>query len=432
MANSNSHPFSAQFQIPQCLTALSGHRVPELSFGGVRIPTGTIYLDYAASTPLHLGVFEAMKPWMLSYFGNPAARIHPMGDLAEHGLSQARAALAELLGLSFEEVIFTASATESNNMVLRGLVENPLRKGRFKILYSATEHSSIVSTAQALEQSFGQALGIQAVELPVDSEGQIDLDAAKQLIDEKTLCVCVMDVNNETGIYQLNLPEVIRIAHEKGALVHVDAVQGFARGKFHASNLDFDTAVISSAKIYGPKGAAALLMRRRKPRIRLEPQLTGGGHEAGLRSSTPNLPAIVGFVTAARLQVEEREARNSHILNLEETFRKELLRLIDARIYGSTATRAPGILMVCIPGANAMKLIEQAKIICVSVGSACKTLQATASHVLVGMGVELDDALASFRVSLGLPNTTEDAQRAARVLAETAYELRRSSATLLG
>lgn len=392
--------------------------------GGVELPENLIYLDHAAATPVDTRVLTKMLPWMTHIYGNPANRLHPMGEFAEHGLAQARLTIAQAVGVSFDEVIFCSSATEANNLLLRGLVQHPLRK-RNKLVLAATEHSSILSTALELAD---QNLEIQTIN--VDDQGQIDLNSAKSIIDDKTLCVCVMDVNNETGIVQKHLDELIAHSHSKGALVHVDAVQGFARSNFHGANHDFDSATLSGAKIYGGRGAAALILKKRTPRIRLSPLLTGGGHENGMRSGTPNLAAIIGFAEAVRLQVQEQQERLHYLAHLESLFLSHLRGLVDFKIAGDKAKRVPGLLMLHFPGVNAMKLIETMKYVCVSSGSACRTLQATASHVLKAMGVDDDVALSSIRVSLGLNNTEQEMHTAAQIIAEKAHMLKATSANL--
>jgi cysteine desulfurase len=385
----------------------------------VALPTGFIALDYAASTPLRTDVFSAMEPWLFSHFGNPAARIHPLGEIAGLAVQEARATVARLVGVSPAEVLFTASATESNNLALRGLVASPFRT-RTKILYGATEHASVATTAQELARLYGSSHGIVAEPIPVDKRGQIRLSAFEALLDDKTLLVSLMDVNNETGIVQERLEEVIALAHGRGAVVHVDAVQGFARGSFATRSYEWDMLTVASGKIYGPRGAALLAVRRRSPRLRLEAQLTGGGHEGGLRSSTLNVAAIVGFARAMELLDGERMRQTAHLAALEAAFLEELRRSSAAVVMGETAPRIPGIVMVNFPACNAMKLVENARRIAVGVGSACRTLHATASHVLLAMGVPLDEALGSLRVSFGLPNTEAEVREAAALLARLA------------
>ncbi|MES2615496.1 MAG: cysteine desulfurase family protein [Bdellovibrionota bacterium] len=386
-----------------------------------------IYLDYAASTPLDLRVYTKMEPWLLEYFGNSANFFHLMGEKAKDALENARSHLANILNITSDEITFTSSATESNNLFLRGLLEHPLQK-RKKIVTCVTEHSSIASTVKMLAENLGTRLGFEFCELTVDKNGQIKLEEAKKIIDDKTLCVCVMDINNETGIIQNTLPEIEKLTHAAGALLHVDAVQGFVRNNVFALGVDYDSAVISSGKIYGPKGAAAFILKKRRPRILLEPQLTGGGHENGLRSSTVNVAAIVGFVEACLLQKNECTQRLTHYEKLEFAFIDELNKHIDACFYGLDTCKIKGILSLSIPNVNAMKLLENTNQVCASVGSACKTLQATASHVLTSMGVDLEQALASFRVSFGLCNEEDEVRLAAKLIAKNALELRKTSA----
>lgn len=420
---SNISPFASHFQHQYLRTEPAA----DVRFGGVELQGDLIYLDHAAATPIDGRVFAKMLPWLTQVYGNPANRLHRMGELAEHGLAQSRQTIADALGVTFEEVIFCSSATEANNLLLRGLVQNPLRK-RNKIVVAATEHSSVLTTAHELADN-----GIEVAVLSVDTHGQIDLENAAAHIDNNTLCVCVMDVNNETGIIQKHLNEITALAHKHGALVHCDAVQGFARGNFHATHNDFDTATISGAKIYAGRGAAALIIRKRSPRIRLAAQLTGGGHEFGLRSGTPNLAAIAGFAEGVRLQIAERAERSKHLAHLESIFLSALAGRIQFSSSGTgakAAQKVAGIVMLHIPNVNAMKLIENMKRVCVSAGSACRTLQATTSHVLTAMGCDDDIALASFRVSIGLTNTEAEMHHAAEIIATTAADLQKSSANL--
>ena len=396
------------------------------SLPSMTLPEQTIYLDSASTTPLDLRIFHAMTPWMLEYFGNPANRLHPMGEVAEYALSEARQSLANLFQVKFEEIFFTSSATESNNLILRGLLSQTEKKKRKKYVYCATEHSSVISTLLALRDEFN----IEIAELPVDHNGHILIERALEIIDHKTICVSIMDVNNETGVLQPDLSSIAEHCHHVGAYLHVDSVQGFAKTSLLAQGVDYDFAVINAHKIYGPKGISALFIKSRRPRIHLTPQLTGGGQEYGLRSSTQNLPAIIGLQKACELQFEEKEQRLSHYKKLESLFISTLKKKIDSHFYALEVPRAPGIFMLRFDNVNAMKLIENSKRVCIGTGSACRTLQATASHVLNAMGVDLDASLASFRVSFGMMNTEEDILLSCDVLAATALQLRKESAFL--
>ncbi|MEY2986763.1 MAG: hypothetical protein RJB13_284 [Pseudomonadota bacterium] len=411
---SQHSPFSRWFSYD-----LGQTQIPSAKLGALK---DIVYLDSAAATPVDSRVLSSMLPWMTHIYGNPANRMHPMGEDAEHGLANARSEIADCLGVEFNEVYFCSSATEANNLVLRGLAQHPLRK-RNKLVISATEHSSIHTTATSLAP-----FGVEVEILPVDENGQIILETAEKVIDQDTLAVCVMDVNNETGVVQTQLDEVSHIAKKNGAALHVDAVQGFARSHFSSATTPFDTATVSAAKIYAGRGAAALIVRNRHPKIRLAPQMTGGGHEFGLRSGTPNIAAIAGFAHGVRLQVTEREERLHYLSHLESVFVSSLCGQIDALLSAKRAKRVPGILMFRIPGVNAMKLIENCKNLCISSGSACKTLQATTSHVLKAMGAEEEEALAGFRVSIGIQNTEAEMKKAADNIATSALKLRNESA----
>ena len=399
----------------------------EEHFKNNQLKTNIIYLDTASSTPVDARVVKQMEPYFYNYYGNSSNFLHPMGEMAKNALEAARQILSEIFTVEADEIFFTSSATESNNLFLRGLLEHPLQK-RKKIITCVTEHSSITNTARILCENLGSRLGFEFVTIGVDKNGQINLEDAAKIIDEKTLCVCVMDVNNETGIVHTTLPEIEKLTHAKGALLHVDSAQGFARHSVFAQGVNFDTAVISASKIYAPKGASAFIMKKRRPRILMSPQITGGAQESGMRASSVNVAGMVGFAYACLLQKQECEQRLSYYEMLEDAFVEEMKKNIDACFYGLNTTKIKGILSLSIPNVNAMKLLENTPSVCASVGSACKTLQATASHVLMAMGVELEQALSSFRVSFGLCNTKEEVILAAKTLAKNAHELRKSSA----
>ncbi len=341
-----------------------------------------------------------------------------MGEYTEHALMEARQRVARCIGGRGEDLIFTASATEANNLALRGLVLHPKRR-RSKILYTPTAHSSVLATLEALSNA-PLAAPINAEPLCVDGSGQIDLDDARTKIDGNTLCVSLIDVNNETGVIDPGVAELTAYAHKQGALVHIDAVQGFARQGFSLAALPADLVVVSSGKIYGPKGAACLHIKGfDQGLIRMAPQLTGGGQEWGMRSSTPNLAAIRGFARATELACFDRRAYTAHMKELEETFLGELRKqcALEVIVHGGSS-RVPGLMMIAVAGINAMKLLEDAQPLCLSAGSACRTLQATASQVLLSMGIPLDTALASFRISFGVPTTVVEVKSAAAILAQ--------------
>lgn len=416
------HTFSAPGSRTHVFYSTSQTRPLLPTFGGIRPPQSQIYLDYAAATPVEATVLQDMVAWQTTAFANPANRLHLMGEYAEHALMDARMRLGKCIGATPEtQIIFTSSATEANNLALRGLALNPKRR-RNRIVYSPTEHSSVIETVLAL-QKMPLAYPIEAIALQVDQNGQIDLEHAQSVINSDTLCVSLMDLNNETGVIQEKQSEIVKWSHSHGALVHCDAVQGFGRLGFRIDATQTNLAVISSGKIYGPRGAAALCLTPQFPHaekihIRLSPQLTGGGQESGLRSSTANLAAIRGFARAAELICSTREEQRGAFEILESAFLTTLQRELNrpVHVYG-IGHKIPGLMMISIDGVNAMKLIEQCRNICMSTGSACKTLQATASHVLLAMGVPLEDALGSMRISMGLPTTRQEIEEAATIIA---------------
>lgn len=391
-------------------------------FGGVALASDAVYLDYAAATPIADAVLSDFVAWSAACYANPSSRLHGPGEYADHGLMDARRRVAACLGAHHEQVIFTSSATEANNLALRGLVMHPKRKRR-RIVFSPTSHSSVIATIEALVRSQLKS-PIEAIPLQVGSDGQIDCTHAAAVINQETLCVSLIDVNNETGVLETRIPELLTIAHRAGALVHVDAVQGFARYGFDAAQNQADLFTVSSGKIYGPRGAACLVLAKPasdRLALRLSPQLTGGGQESGLRSSTPNLAALQAFARACELVCQYRSSYAVQMQELEELFLAQLRsRCRNTVIVHGGKTRVPGLMSLAIENTNAMKLVEQARPLCVSVGSACRTLQATASPVLLSMGIPLEQALASIRLSFGVPNTADDVTRAAEILARAA------------
>jgi cysteine desulfurase len=441
MAKSSFNDLSGHFKTSDPAPASRAHSFCSLSpsqdllpaFGGIKPPEDQIYLDYAAATPVEASVLLETLAWQTNAFANPANRLHRMGEYAEHALMEARIRLGKCLGATPDtQIIFTSSATEANNLALRGLALHPKRK-RNRFVYSPTEHSSVIETILAL-QKMPLSVPIEAIALRVDENGQIDLDHAISIINEDTICVSVMDLNNETGVIQERLSEIIEWSHRHGVLVHCDAVQGFGRAGFRIDTSLANLAVVSSGKIYGPRGAAALCLTphfnskdinsETKLPIRLSPQLTGGGQESGWRSSTPNLAAIRGFARAAELLVSNRQGQRDYFEALETVFVTSLKSQIhrNVRVYG-TGHKIPGLLMFSIEGVNSMKLIEECQNICVSTGSACRTLQATASHVLLAMGIPLEEALGSMRISMGLPTTRQEVEAAAATIARVSKTL---------
>ena len=374
-----------------------------------------IYLDYAATTPVDGEVFEAIKPFFSETYGN-AGSLHSFGREAVTAVDSARSKVAEAIGAEFRDIIFTGSATEANNLALRGTLKTKNYKLKPKIIVSAIEHESVLETARDLEKE-----GVEVAVVPVGSGGVVDLKKLKSALDDRTALVSVMYANNEIGTIQ-PIAEISKIIKEFNheILFHTDAVQAFQYLDCNVNALGVDFLTLSAHKIYGPKGVGALYIRTIGP-IGLigpiGPIVTGGGQEFGLRSGTENVPGIVGFAKAVGLVSDSRELENSRIRDLRGYFWRELKRVYpDAETNPSQVALGfalgqnlgqrgslPNILNVYFPGHKAEDLLvkfDKAGI-AVSAGSACQARAARPSHVLRALGLPEERARSSIRFSFG-------------------------------
>lgn len=353
-----------------------------------------IYLDMQSTTPIDPRVTDAMLPHLTSQYGNPHSRTHSYGWEAEAAVDKARAEIADLVGADPREIIFTSGATESNNVAIKGVAM--FYKSRKKhVVTTQTEHKCVLDSCRWLQQR-----GFEVTYLPVRSDGLVDLDELRDAIRDDTSLVSVMAVNNEIGVVQ-PLSEIGGICREKGAFFHTDAAQMAGKLPLDVNELNIDLMSLSGHKIYGPKGIGALYLRRR-PRVRVEPQMSGGGQERGLRSGTLPTPLIVGMGAAARIAKEELEYDLMRVTELGERLYKGVVeRVPEVVLNGSKDRRFPGNLNMSFAYVEGESLLMALKNVAVSSGSACTSASLEPSYVLRALGVDDDMAHTSIRFGIG-------------------------------
>ena len=360
-----------------------------------------IYLDNQATTPTDSRVVDAMMPYFTTKFGNPHSRSHSFAWEAEEACELARSQVATLIGASSKEIIFTSGATESNNMVLKGISKFYGSK-KNHIVTVITEHKCILDTCRYLEQD-----GFKVTYLPVQSNGIVDLNILRDAITENTMLVSVMAVNNEIGVIQ-PLKEIGKICREKGAFFHSDIAQAFGKIPINVDECNIDLASISGHKIYGPNGIGALYIRRR-PRIRLTPLINGGGQERGFRSGTLATPLVVGLGKAAAIALEEMEADCKHAKKLFDKFLSTIqTNAQDVFLNGDKDQRYPGNLNLSFAYIEGESMILAIKDLAVSSGSACTSSSLEPSYVLRALGV--DEAMAHTSIRFGFGRFTTEAE----------------------
>lgn len=380
-----------------------------------------IYLDYAATCPVDPRVVEAMLPCFTDNYGNAASRTHVFGWRAEEAVDAARIEIARTINADPKEITFTSGATESNNLAIKGIAEYLGGKGRH-IITAVTEHKAVLDTCKHLERR-----GYDVTYLPVSPEGLIDLDALRAAIRDDTILVSIMFANNETGVLQ-PMAEIGKLCKERKVLFHTDAVQAFTKVPIDVQAMGIDLMSISGHKIYGPKGVGALYVRRRRPRVRLAPQIHGGGHERGNRSGTLNVPGIVGFGEAARIAREEMAEEQARIFALREHLRERFVAEIPHSIVNGTLEHhLPGTLNISFAYVEGESLLMGLKDIAVSSGSACTSASLEPSYVLRAMGLDDELAHSSLRITIGRPTTREELDYLADRVKEQVERLREMS-----
>lgn len=385
-------------------------------------PETPIYLDHHATTPVDDDVLDAMQPYLTDHFGNPASDDHIFGANAKNGVEDAREQIAEAINCRPEEVIFTSGATESDNLAIRGAAEYADKHGHGNhIITSVIEHDAVLDVCESLEDD-----GFEVTYLPVDDGGRVDPDDVEAAIKSDTVLVSVMAANNEIGTIQ-PIEEIGSIAKENQVLFHTDAVQAAGHISLDVEALDIDLMSLSSHKIYGPKGIGALYVRRRKPKVKLEPLIRGGGHERGWRSGTLNVPAIAGFGKAMQLAERNRSSRVDHLEELTaymwDRFEDEL---DDVVLNGDRENRLQNNLNVSFLGVENKALVQNLQPeIAVSAGSACTTGKVEASHVLQAITDEEDRWHSAIRFGLGKGNTEQEIEYATNRIIKSVSRLRK-------
>ncbi len=379
-----------------------------------------IYLDHHATTPIDPAVLEAMMPYLTDKFGNAASRTHRYGWEAEEAVHTAREQVAALIGARPEDIIFTSGATESDNMVLKGIAWSYRVKGNH-IITTTIEHKAVLDSCKALEKD-----GFQVTYVPVDAVGLVDPEAIRQAITPQTILISVMYANSEIGTIA-PLAAIGAIAREHGVWFHSDAVQGVGKIACNVDALQVDLMSISGHKLYGPKGVGALYIRKTRPkRIRLQPLMDGGGHERGFRSGTLNVPGIVGFGKACELSQELWPAESVRLRGLRQRLYTGLTeRLEDIYLNGHPEQRLPGNLNMSFAYVQGESLLMSLKdIVALSAGSACSSGSTEPSYVLRAIGVDDTLASASIRFGLGRGTTAEEIDTVIHAVVEKAERLR--------
>ncbi len=382
-------------------------------------PHFPIYMDYGATTPVDPRAVDAMVPWLREHFGNPASRSHAWGWEAEAAVEKARGQVAELIGADPREIVWTSGATESNNLALKGAANFYKTRGKH-IVTVKTEHKAVLDTCRELERQ-----GFEVTYLAVQEDGLLDLDAFKAALRPDTILASVMFVNNEIGVIQ-DIPTIGALCRERGIIFHVDAAQATGKVAIDLATLPVDLMSLASHKTYGPKGIGALYVRR-KPRVRIEAQMHGGGHERGMRSGTLPTHQCVGMGEAFRIAREEMGTESERIRMLQQRLITGLQDIEQVFINGHVERRVPHNLNISFNFVEGESLIMGVKGIAVSSGSACTSASLEPSYVLRALGRSDELAHSSLRMTIGRFTTIEEIDYAVSTLKDRVAKLRELS-----
>lgn len=378
-----------------------------------------IYLDYAATTPVDPRVAKSMAPFASEHFGNTMS-LHSFGQEAKLALEQSRKTIADFINAKPNEIIFTSSATESNNLALKGVAMNlPKGKGAYHIIISSIEHHCIEETAKWLKRGF------EITKIPVDKYGMANPKDIEKEIRPETILVSVIHASNEIGTIQ-NIAEIGRICREKKVYFHTDASQSFGKIPIDVNRMNIDLLTASSHKVYGPKGAGLLFVREG---IKLVPLLHGGGQENGIRSSTVNIPAIVGFAKAVEIYEKEGKKENQKLTKLRNKLIKGLLKIDGCELNGDPKNRLPNNVNVRFDFVEGESLVIQLDLegVACSTGSACSSATLEPSHVLLATGLKPQEAHGSLRISLGRFTTEKEINYLLKILPKIIKKIREIS-----
>ncbi len=382
-------------------------------------PHFPIYMDYGATNPVDQRVVDAMIPWLREHFGNPASRSHAWGWEAEAAVEKAREDVAALIGADPREIVWTSGATESNNLALKGAAQFYKTRGKH-IITVKTEHKAVLDTVRELERQ-----GFDATYLDVQEDGLLDFEALKAAIRPDTILISVMLVNNEIGVIQ-DIPAIGTLCRERGIIFHVDAAQATGKVAIDLTTLPVDLMSLASHKTYGPKGIGALYVRR-KPRVRIEAQMHGGGHERGMRSGTLPTHQIVGMGEAFRIAREEMATENERIRMLHKRLLDGLSDIEQTFLNGHPTQRIPHNVNMSFNFVEGESLIMGIKGIAVSSGSACTSASLEPSYVLRALGRSDELAHSSLRMTIGRFTTTEEIDYVITTLKDRVAKLRELS-----
>lgn len=376
-----------------------------------------IYMDYQATTPMDKRVLDVMIPYFTEKFGNPHSRSHSLGWESGEAIEVARKQIADLIKADAKEIIFTSGATEANNLALKGVCHF-YKDQKKHIITVKTEHKCVLDACRHLEQE-----GFEVTYLPVDEYGMLDLELLEKSIRPDTSIVSVMAINNEVGVIQ-PIKEIGQICKKHGVFFHTDAAQAFGKIPLDVNNMNIDLMSISAHKIYGPKGIGALYVRR-KPRVRIEPLINGGGQERGLRSGTVPTPLVVGFGKAAEIAGASMEADYKKIKALADKFCSKIIDSIpDVYLNGHKDFRWPGCINISFAYIEGESLILAIKELAVSSGSACTSASLEPSYVLRALGVEEELAHTSIRFGIGRFTTEEELDYVVEIIQKAVTKLR--------